>query len=96
MLEAVDRRTAVAGATTPSCCCSSPTACGREVAALTLDDLDWKRERLHVRERKAGHVAAYPCRRSWARRCSTTCSTAARTTDRPPLFFRHPCAPDRR
>jgi integrase/recombinase XerD len=32
----------------------------REVANLTLDDLDWKRERLHVRERKADHVAVYP------------------------------------
>jgi len=31
-----------------------------EVANLTLDDLDWKRERLHVRERKADHVAVYP------------------------------------
>jgi len=32
----------------------------REVAALTLDDIDWKRERLHVRERKADHTTAYP------------------------------------
>ena len=32
----------------------------REVASLTLDDIDWKRERLHVRERKADHVAVYP------------------------------------
>jgi len=32
----------------------------REVALLTLDDLDWTRERLHVRDRKAGHVAVYP------------------------------------
>ena len=32
----------------------------REVAALTLDDLDWKRDRLHVRERKAEHNTAYP------------------------------------
>jgi integrase/recombinase XerD len=32
----------------------------REVANLTLDDIDWKRERLHVRERKADHVAVYP------------------------------------
>jgi integrase/recombinase XerD len=32
----------------------------REIAALTLDDIDWKRERLHVRERKADHVAVYP------------------------------------
>lgn len=32
----------------------------REVAALTLDDIDWKRERLHVPERKAGHSTAFP------------------------------------
>ncbi len=33
---------------------------GREVAALTLDCIDWKRERLSVPERKAGHSTAYP------------------------------------
>lgn len=32
----------------------------REVAALTLDDLDWKGERLHVGSRKAGHSTTYP------------------------------------
>lgn len=31
-----------------------------EVAKLTLDDIDWKRERLSVPERKAGHWSAYP------------------------------------
>jgi integrase/recombinase XerD len=33
---------------------------GDEVAKLTLDDIDWKRERLLVPERKAGHSTAYP------------------------------------
>ena len=33
---------------------------GREIAALTLDDIDWKRERLTVPERKAGHSTAFP------------------------------------
>lgn len=33
---------------------------GREVAALTLDDIDWKRERLGVPDRKAGHSTAFP------------------------------------
>src|SRR6266516_1947854 len=32
----------------------------REVAALTLDDIDWERQRLRVPERKAGHSTAYP------------------------------------
>jgi integrase/recombinase XerD len=31
-----------------------------EVAALTLDDLDWKRERLRIRRRKAGHATTLP------------------------------------
>ena len=31
-----------------------------EVAALKLDDIDWRRERLLVSERKAGHNTAYP------------------------------------
>jgi integrase/recombinase XerD len=33
---------------------------GREVAALTLEDIDWERGRLKVPERKAGHSTAYP------------------------------------
>lgn len=33
---------------------------GREVAALTLDDIDWKHERLAVPARKAGHSTAFP------------------------------------
>ena len=32
----------------------------REVAALTLDSIEWKRERLQVPERKAGHSTAFP------------------------------------
>lgn len=32
----------------------------REVAALTLDDIDWRNDRLRVPERKAGHSTAYP------------------------------------
>ncbi len=32
----------------------------REVEALTLDDIDWQHNRLHVRGRKAGHSTAYP------------------------------------
>ena len=32
----------------------------REVAALTLDHIDWRRERLSVPERKGGHSTAFP------------------------------------
>lgn len=32
----------------------------REIAALTLDNIDWQNERLQVPERKAGHSTAYP------------------------------------
>lgn len=32
----------------------------KEVAALTLDDLDWRHERLNVPQRKAGHSTSYP------------------------------------
>lgn len=32
----------------------------REVAALTLDDIEWRSKTLHVRGRKAGHATAYP------------------------------------
>ncbi len=31
-----------------------------EVASLTLDDIDWQRDRLQVPQRKAGHWTAYP------------------------------------
>jgi integrase len=31
-----------------------------EVARLTLDDVDWKHERLQVLARKAGHATVYP------------------------------------
>jgi site-specific recombinase XerD len=61
MLEAVDRRTPV-GRRDYAILLLLVTygLRAREVAHLTLDDIDWKRERLHVRERKADHVAVYP------------------------------------
>lgn len=31
-----------------------------EVAALTLEDIDWRNERLRIRERKAGNTTTYP------------------------------------
>jgi site-specific recombinase XerD len=32
----------------------------REVAALTLDDIDWKNDRLKIPDRKADHSTVYP------------------------------------
>jgi len=32
----------------------------REIAALTLDDIDWRNDRLRIPERKAGHSTGYP------------------------------------
>ena len=62
---------------------------GREVAALTLDDIDWKRERLRgarAQGRALDRVPAVGYRS--ARRWWTTCATAARTTDSRRVFFR--------
>jgi integrase/recombinase XerD len=61
MLEAVDRRT-IAGRRDYAILVLLVTygLRGREVAALTLDDIDWKRERIRVPERKAGHSTGYP------------------------------------
>lgn len=61
MLDAVDRRT-VAGRRDYAILVLlvSYGLRGREVAALTLDDIDWKRERIRVPERKAGHSTSYP------------------------------------
>jgi integrase/recombinase XerD len=36
----------------------------REIAALTLDDIDWEHERLAVPSRKAGHSTAFPLSRT--------------------------------
>jgi site-specific recombinase XerD len=61
MLEAVDRRTAL-GRRDYAILLLLVTYGLRahEVAKLTLDDIDWKRERLQIPERKASHWTAYP------------------------------------
>ena len=61
MLEAVDRRTAK-GRRDYAILLLLVTygLRGMEVAHLTLDDIDWKRERLRVPDRKAGHFTGYP------------------------------------
>ena len=61
MLETVDQRTAV-GKRDYAILLLLVTygLRAREIAALTLDDIDWERERLLIPERKAGHCTAYP------------------------------------
>jgi site-specific recombinase XerD len=61
MLEAVDRRT-VAGRRDYAILMLlvSYGLRGHEVAAMTLEDIDWKRERIRIPDRKAGHNTAYP------------------------------------
>jgi integrase/recombinase XerD len=61
MLEAVDRRTPVGRRDYAILLLLITYGLrAREIAFLTLDDVDWKQERLHVRERKADHFAVYP------------------------------------
>ncbi len=61
MLEVVDRRT-VRGRRDYAILLMLVTyglrAC--EVAKLTLDDIDWKHERLQIPDRKVGNCTAYP------------------------------------
>ncbi len=61
MLEAVDRRT-IRGRRDYAILLLLVTYGLRahEVAKLTLEDIDWTRERLQIPERKAGHWTAYP------------------------------------
>jgi site-specific recombinase XerD len=61
MLEAVDRRTPVGKRDYAILLLLLTYGLrAREVAALTVDNIDWKRERLLIPERKAGHCTAYP------------------------------------
>jgi integrase/recombinase XerD len=61
----------------------------REVANLTLDDIDWRRERLHVRERKADHVAIYPLSPVVGEAILEYLRQGRPQTDDRHLFFRH-------
>ncbi|MDE2991886.1 MAG: tyrosine-type recombinase/integrase [Chloroflexota bacterium] len=61
MLEAVDRRTVVGRRDYAMLLLLVTYGLrAREVAALTLDDIDWSHDRLRIPERKAGHSTAYP------------------------------------
>lgn len=56
----------------------------REVAALTLDDIDWQARRLRIPGRKAGHSTAYPLADMVAEAL-----IAYLRADRPPTANRH-------
>jgi site-specific recombinase XerD len=61
MLDAVDRRSAVGKRDYAILLLLITYGLrAREVAALTLDDFDWTRDRLRIPERKAGHSTAFP------------------------------------
>ncbi|WP_292271991.1 site-specific integrase [Mesorhizobium sp.] len=60
-----------------------------EVATLTLDDIDWRNERLRIRDRKAGNITTYPLSAGrWELRSSNT----SRTGDLPRHAARYLCA----
>ena len=59
----------------------------REVAALTLDDIDWERERLLVPERKAGHCTAYPLSATVGEALLDYLRNARPTTSQRQIFF---------
>jgi integrase/recombinase XerD len=59
----------------------------REVAGLTLDDLDWRREHLRVPERKAGHSTAYPLSTSVGEALVDYLQHGRPRTDERQLFF---------
>ena len=50
---------------------------GIEVVRLRLDDIDWRGQRLHIRQRKAGNSSTYPLTNPSGMPCCPTCSTAA-------------------
>jgi integrase/recombinase XerD len=60
----------------------------REVAALTLDDIDWRRERLAVPERKAGHSTAFPLSASVGEALVDYLRHGRPETDERRVFFR--------
>jgi len=61
----------------------------REIALLTLDDVDWKHERLHVRERKADHIAVYPLSPLVGEAIIAYLKGGRPQTEHRFLFFRH-------
>jgi site-specific recombinase XerD len=60
----------------------------REIAALTLEDIDWKRERLAIPERKAGHSTAFPLTATVGEALVAYMKDGRPRTDDRHLFFR--------
>lgn len=90
MLEAVDRRTPVGRRDYAILLLLITYGLrAREIASLTLDDVDWKRERLHVRERKADHVAVYPLSPLVGEAIVAYLKGGRPQTEHRCLFFRH-------
>jgi site-specific recombinase XerD len=67
----------------------------REVAALRLDDLDWRNDRLRIPERKAGHSTAYPLSSVVGEAIIDYLKNGRPQTEDRHLFFRSqaPCVP---
>ncbi len=61
---------------------------GCEVAALTLDHIDWKREQLLVPQRKAGHATCYPLSSVVGESILDYLQSARPRTEERQLFFR--------
>jgi len=67
----------------------------REVAALTLDDIDWRHERLRIPARKGGHSTAYPLSPRVGAAILEYLKAGRPPTKLRPVFFHvtAPCAP---
>ena len=91
MLDQVDRRTAVGRRDYAMLLLMATYGLrAREVAALTLDDIDWKRDRLHVRERKADHTTAYPLAPAIGEAIVDYLKNGRPGVESRELFWRHP------
>ena len=89
MLEAVDRRTTRGRRDYPILLLLVTYGLrAHEIAKLTLDDIDWKRERLQVPERKAGHWTAYPLANVVAEALIEYLHSGRPQTDDRHVFFR--------
>jgi site-specific recombinase XerD len=61
---------------------------GREVAMITLDDVDWRHERLRIPDRKCSHSTAYPLSKLVGEAILDYMKHGRPSTKRRELFFR--------